>query len=141
MYEKAVKFAEEALKGMVNLDKTPYLEHALRVADQMETEEEKTVAVLHDVLEDTEKQTYDLVEAGFPREVVETVDQLCRKNNMTYFEYIEDIATNRTAAKIKLAEIADNQDIFRVNKLSFQTYSVEERCAKVEKILKAMLYD
>lgn len=141
MYEKAVKFAEEALKGMVNLDKTPYLEHALRVADQMETEEEKTVAVLHDVLEDTEKQTYDPVEAGFPREVVETVDQLCRKNNMTYFEYIEDIATNRTAAKIKLAEIADNQDIFRVNKLSFQTYSVEERCAKVEKILKAMLYD
>ena len=57
------------------------------------------------------------------------------KSDFTYFEYIEDIATSEVCKKVKLAELEDNQDIVRVNKLSFKTYSIEARCKKVREIL------
>ena len=103
--------------------------------ERMDTENEKIVAVLHDVLEDTSVQLVDLKEAGFTGEILECLDQLRRRSDMTYFEYIEDVATNPVTAKIKLAELDDNQDVFRVKKLSFQTFSIEERVKRARKIL------
>ncbi|MGN0373215.1 MAG: HD domain-containing protein [Enterocloster sp.] len=135
MYERALEFATEKLKNLKNENGTPYIEHAIRVAQMMDTDFERTVAVLHDVTEDTEVKVYELSEAGFSREVAECIDQLTRRNSLTYFDYIDDISTNETAAKVKLAEVMDNKDIFRVKKLSFQTFSLEERCRKVIRLL------
>ena len=58
----------------------------------MDTEEEKIVAILHDVVEDTEMSLKDLMDEGFSHEVVETLDQLTKRKDMTYDEYIEDIS-------------------------------------------------
>lgn len=135
MLDQAIKFASKVLNGRTDEKGEPYINHAMRVADKMDTEVEKTVAVLHDVLEDTDCSIYDLQDAGFSREVIECVEQLTRKSDFTYFEYIEDVATSEICKKVKLAELADNQDIIRVNKLSFKTYSLEARCKKVEEIL------
>lgn len=135
MLDNAIKFASRVLNGRTDEKGEPYINHAMRVADKMETEFEKIVAVLHDVLEDTDCSIHDLQDAGFSREVIECVEQLTRKSDFTYFEYIEDIATSEVCKKVKLAELADNQDIVRVNKLSFKTYSLEARCKKVQEIL------
>lgn len=135
MLQKAIDFARRALEGQKSENGEPYINHSIRIMDQMDTEMEKTVAILHDVLEDSSCSIYDLKELGMPREVIDCVEQLTRKNDMTYFEYIDDIATNDICTKIKLAEVDDNQDINRVRKLSFQTYSVEKRCEKVKEIL------
>ncbi len=54
MLQKAIEVATEALKGKEDGNGRPYVEHALRVMEKMSTEEEKIVAVLHDVLEDSE---------------------------------------------------------------------------------------
>lgn len=134
MLEKAIEFARKALDGQY-VNGEPYINHSLRIMEQMSTETEKMVAVLHDVLEDSQYSIYDLKECGFPREVIECVDQLTRNNDVTYFEYIDDISTNEICSKVKLAEIEDNKDVNRVNKLSFQTYSIETRCNKVKEIL------
>ena len=135
MLQKAIDFAKKALEGQTSENGEPYINHSLRIMDQMDTDTEKIVAVLHDVLEDSPRNIFDLKELGVSREVIDCVEQLTRKNDMTYFEYIEDIATNAICTKIKLAEINDNKDINRVRKLSFQTYSVEKRCEKVREIL------
>lgn len=135
MLQKAIDFAKKALEGQKGENGEPYINHSIRIMEKMDTETEKTVAILHDVLEDSPCSIYDLKELGMPREVIDCVEQLTRKNDMTYFEYIDDIATNDICTKIKLAEIDDNQDINRVRKLSFQTYSVEKRCEKVREIL------
>ena len=74
-------------------------------------------------------------EAGFGQTVLEGVDVLTRRPNMKYFDYIDDISTNPMAARVKLAEMAENKDQDRVNKLSFQTYTLEERLARVKKML------
>ena len=135
MLDNAIKFASKVLNGHTDEKGEPYINHAMRVADKMDTEFEKIVAVLHDVLEDTDCSIHDLQDAGFSREVIECVEQLTRKSDFTYFEYIEDISTSEVCKKVKLAELEDNQDIVRVNKLSFKTYSLEARCKKVREIL------
>lgn len=135
MLEKAIAFAKKALEGQYDSKGEPYINHSLRVMDKMTTETEKMVAVLHDVLEDSQCSIHDLHACGFPREVIECVEQLTRKNDVTYFEYIDDIATNDICSKVKLAEIDDNKDVNRVNKLSFQTFSIDTRCDKVREIL------
>ena len=55
---------------------------------------------------------------------------------MTYFEYIDDISCNPLAAKVKIAEILDNQDEPRVKKMSFCTFNLEERMKRSLEILK-----
>lgn len=135
MLEKAIEFATEALKDLCSPNGEPYIEHSIRIMEQMSTEKEKMVAILHDVLEDSQYTIYDLKSEGFPDDVINCVEQLTRKNDVTYFEYIDDISTNDICTKIKLAEIEDNKDIMRVNKLSFQTYSLDVRCRKVKELL------
>lgn len=135
MLEQAIRVAQQALKGIYSETGEPYIEHAFRIMNQMDTETEKVVAILHDVVEDSQCTLSDLRALKFPREVIDCVDQLTRKNDMTYFEYIDDISTNDLCTKIKLAEIDDNKDYFRVRKLSFQTYSIDDRCKKAKDIL------
>ena len=55
---------------------------------------------------------------------------------MKYIDYIEDIHSSELASKIKIAELEDNQDIMRVRKMSFQTYSPAERTKKTLAILR-----
>lgn len=141
MLDKAVKFASDALEGITSPVGEPYISHALRVMEQMDTEEEKMAAVLHDVLEDTEMTVKDLEAEGFPRKVIEIVAQFNKRRDMTYYDYIDDICCSEMATKIKLAEVEDNQDVFRVNKMSFKTYSLEERTRRTILILKGEFYD
>ena len=115
----AIEFATAALAEKVDDKGSPYINHALRVMERMDTEEEKMAAVLHDVVEDTEITLQDLCDAGFSREVVETVEILTKRLDMTYFDYIED-----------------NLDIMRVKKMSFRTYSTEKRAEMALAILR-----
>lgn len=135
MLEKAIEIAERAFEGKTDSRGEPYVNHSIRVMDRMETDDEKIVAMLHDVVEDSEMTLRDLQEAGFRRELLEAVEQLTKKPNMTYFDYIDDISGSELATKVKLAEIEDNMDEVRVNKMSFKTFSLEERKERVKKIL------
>lgn len=135
MLDRAMEIAKRAFEGKNDSQGKPYIEHAIRVMDRMDTEDEKITALLHDVPEDSEVTLRDLQNEGFSREVLEALDQLTKKPNMTYFDYIEDIAGSELATKVKLAEIEDNLDEVRVNKMSFKTFSLEERRERVRKIL------
>lgn len=136
MLSKAIEVATEALKDITDAQGNPYINHAHRVMDRMDTETEKMVAILHDVVEDTEMSLQDLKAYGFSREVLEAVGMLTKRRDMTYFDYIDDIQCSELASKVKIAELEDNKDIFRVNKMSFQTYSLDSRVSKALAILR-----
>ena len=138
MLQKAIELATAALNGITDGNGRPYIEHAMRVMMKMDTEEEKEVAVLHDVVEDTEMTIRDMECYGFSRTVLEAVEILTKRKDMTYFDYIDDISCSDLATKVKIAEIEDNQDVFRVNKMSFKTYSLDERAQKSLRILKGL---
>ena len=134
MLSKAIGIATNAFQGVIDAKGNPYIDHAMRVMSKMDTEEEKIIAVLHDVVEDTEMTLHELQEAGFSRTVLDTIGMLTKKPDMKYFDYI--IHSSELASKIKIAEIEDNQDIMRVRKMSFQTYTTAERVKKTLAILK-----
>lgn len=139
MLNRAVEIASQALAGMTDEQGQPYIEHTLRIINRMDTEEEKLVAALHDVVEDSEVSLSDLLDEGFPRRVLAIVGMLTKRSDMTYFEYIEDICSVPLAAKIKIAEIEDNYDEKRVAKMSFRTYNKEERAERALKILRGQI--
>ncbi len=116
-----------------------YKLHTYRVMEAMDTEEEQIVALLHDIVEDTEMSHADLATEGFSKQIISTLEDLYRGNALRYFDYIEDLSINPLAAKVKLAEIKDNMDVVRVNRMSFRTYTLEERAAKAMGILEEQL--
>ncbi len=136
MLSRAIEVANEAFSGKKDDNGHPYVEHALRVMDKMDTEEEKIVAVLHDVVEEAEISLHELQAMGFSRKVVEAVGILTKRSDMTYFDYIDDIRCSELASKVKIAEIEDNLDMPRVRKMSFQTYTPKLRAQKALAILK-----
>ncbi|TIR41906.1 MAG: HD domain-containing protein, partial [Mesorhizobium sp.] len=80
MLYQAAKIAEEAHRGQKDKTGRPFIEHLRRVADAVETLDEKTVAYLHDVVEKGEGWTLDRLEAeGFGFPVVAAVDALTKR--------------------------------------------------------------
>ena len=136
MLSKAIGIATNAFQGVKDANGNPYIDHAMRVMSKMDTEEEKIIAVLHDVVEDTEMTLHELQEEGFSRTVLDTIGMLTKKPDMKYYDYTAAIHSSELAPKIKIAETEDNQDIMRVRKMSFQTYTTAERVKKTLAILK-----
>lgn len=87
----------------------PYINHPLHIAEEMDDEYSTCVALLHDVVEDSDITLNDLSKI-FPPEVIKAIDLLTRKDNILYADYIKQIKTNEIATKVKLADLAHNMD-------------------------------
>jgi len=112
--EDAIALAVQAHKGQVDKTGAPYILHPLRVMFRLETESERMAAVLHDVVEDTDVGLEMLTAVGYPREVVEAVDSLTRREQETYEAFVERLAHNPLARRVKLADLEDNMDVRRL---------------------------
>lgn len=107
-YEKAMRIATHAHEGQKRHSGEPYINHPLRVAKLVHSYELKTIALLHDVLEDTKVVSVELLSHGFSTVVVEAVQALTRREGEDYFQFIERCKRNDKARVVKLADIADN---------------------------------
>jgi (p)ppGpp synthase/HD superfamily hydrolase len=108
----AEAFAREKHAGQFDKVGRPYVEHLARVAAAVETDEAMAIAWLHDVLEDCDVTRLTLIEAGFPRSVVRSVELLTREENDRYDQYIDRIceSSDTIAAVIKRADLNDHLD-------------------------------
>lgn len=125
--EKAIAIAAEAHNGQVDKNGEPYILHPIRVMLRLNNLNERIVAVLHDVLEDTSVTKEDLIKEGATEQIIEALE-LVTKGGIEYGRYLYNIGLNETARKVKLADIADNTDPDRLNKLS--NSAVKERLIK-----------
>lgn len=112
--ERAIQLAVEAHAGDTDKAGETYIRHPLRLMQQMETETERVVAVLHDVVEDTE---YDLddIEHKFGTEVRDAVDAVTKRDGEDYEGLIDRAAANSIARSVKIADLEDNMDITRLD--------------------------
>jgi len=112
--ERAIGLAVEAHAGDTDKAGETYIRHPLRLMQQMESETERIVAVLHDVFEDTE---YDLnnIEDEFGSEVRDTVDAVTKREDEEYDGLIDRAAANPIARSVKIADLEDDMDIRRLN--------------------------
>lgn len=114
MTNKAIKVMYEAHKNQVDKSGLPYVFHPWHVAESMPDEKRCTVALLHDVVEDTDITLKDLKDMGFPEVVIEAVDLLTHKDGIDYLEYVKGISENEMATDVKLADLMHNMDKSRV---------------------------
>jgi len=133
--DRAIELAKQHHEGQTDKAGKPYIEHPLRVMNQVESEEEKIVAVLHDIVEDTDISLDDLRSEGFSEEVVSAVECLTKQDGENYDSYIERISFNPLAVKIKLADLEDNSDLTRLPEVTDKDL---ERIEKYDKALEKL---
>lgn len=112
--KKALLIAYDAHRGQLDKSGLPYIFHPYHVAEQMDDEASTCVALLHDVVEDTEVTLDELAEE-FPPEIVEAVRLLTHDPSVEYADYVRSIRGNSLARKVKLADIAHNSDETRLS--------------------------
>lgn len=100
----AIALAKYFHDGQMHGDK-PYWTHLEAVADQMDTEDEKIVAWLHDIYEDT-RLPHDTTDRIFGHML--PLYCLTRKDSDKYFTYIDKVKGDPTAIKVKMADLKHN---------------------------------
>ena len=134
--DKAIGLASKAHAGQRDKAGQPYILHPLRLMLRFQEEIERIVAVLHDVVEDSEVTLDDLRELGFSEQVIGAIDCLSRRVGESYDEFLLRVASNELARKIKIEDLKDNLDLTRVAALSDKDLA---RVAKYHKALIALL--
>jgi len=132
--DKAIKIALEAHFGQVDKGGKPYILHPLRLMMKFQNETEMIVAVLHDVIEDSDYSIDDLKKTGFPNEVTDALECLTKKNQEKYDDFILRIISNSLAKKIKIEDIKDNLDFTRLTTIG------EKDLVRITKYHRALKY-
>lgn len=128
----AMKLAYEKHHGQVDKSGLPYIHHPLHLAEQMNTEEACIVALLHDVIEDTNTTFEDLEAFSFGEEIIDALKLLTRNKDEDYFAYVERISKNPIAKQVKIADLMHNSDPTRLS----QIYETDRK--RLEKYNKAL---
>jgi|GEM_PF-251850 len=130
--------ATTAHKGQVDKAGRPYILHPIRLMMQMDTDVERSAALLHDVIEDTAFSRKDLESMGIPDEVLEALELLTKPQGKSYMEFVSRVKSNPVARKVKIADITDNMNI---NRLENVTDTDLQRVKKYHKALKQLMSD
>lgn len=97
LYPLALEIATKAHKGQVDKAGVDYIKHPLKVASMVTSEKAKIVALLHDVIEDSEYTLEDLRNSDFIEEIVDAVSVLTKPKNMSYNDYLNRVKGNSLA--------------------------------------------
>ena len=134
MFDLALSIAKKAHKGQFDKAGVDYIKHPIYVASQVESEEEKAVALLHDVLEDSSVTAEELLNAALPETVVTAVQILTKQIGQDYQIYLQAVKSNPLARCVKLADLKHNSDLSRLATIT------EKDLERFEKYKKAINY-
>lgn len=134
--------AIDAHSGQTDRAGVDYMSHVEAVVASVTTDIEKSVAYLHDVVEDT-SVTFDaiysyLVMHGVSRasanEVVAAVRAMTKIDGEEYESYLRRIKSNKYAVVVKLADLRHNMDLTRLPNVD------DEDLERMEKYKKAIAF-
>jgi (p)ppGpp synthase/HD superfamily hydrolase len=112
--ERAIAIAAAAHAGQVDKSGAPYILHPLRVMLRLQTDEERIVAVLHDVVEDCDWSIDDLRAEGFSPAVLRGIDSVTKREGEDYDAFVARAAADPIGRRVKLADLHDNSDPTRI---------------------------
>ena len=133
--KKAILLAFQAHEGQKDRSGLPYVMHPIHLAEQMTTEDACVVAMLHDVLEDTDMTVEDLRAHDFSEKQIHAVELLTRTKEEDYFEYIRRLKDDPLARSVKLADLAHHMDRTRLKDWTDQDETRREKYAEALRIL------
>ena len=134
--KRAMQICFEAHKDQLDKSGIPYVFHPIHLAEQMQDENTTVVALLHDVMEDTPYTLEDLREEGFSEEVLEALVLLTHQKSEDYLDYVRRIKDNPIAKAVKLAYLAHNSDLTRLDMVDEKAVERKNRYQEAQAILK-----
>lgn len=133
---RAIAIAAQAHQEQRDKAGAPYILHPLRMMAQLHSEAERIVAVLHDLIEDTDWTLDQLCAEGFSDDVLAAIDCLTKRDDESYDAFIERASRNELARRVKLADLEDNMDLRRIAEVSDKDL---ERLRKYHQARQALL--
>lgn len=118
--DRAIEIAAEAHAGQLDKTGAPYIAHPMRIMARFLRDKHETyaiIAALHDVIEDSDWTLKDLLDEGFSEEIVEAVGVLTHSKKDAYLTYVERAAKHPLARWVKQADLMDNINEDRLQKL------------------------
>ena len=79
------------------------------------TIEEKICGILHDSVEDTDITIEHLKSLRFPDSVLDALVLLTHESSVPYKDYVIAIKPNDIARTVKIMDLRDNSDLFRLH--------------------------
>lgn len=134
LLDLAIKVASEAHSGQLDKGGNPYILHPMAVANSVESTEEKIVAYLHDVVEDTNITLEDLKNMGFTHRIVNSIRILTKSKDVSYEDYLKSVKMDSNAWRVKMADIKHNMDLSRIPN------PTEKDMARIQKYQKALSF-
>ena len=132
---KAMRLCYEAHRDQTDKSGVPYVFHPIHLAEQMRDEDTTVTALLHDVVEDTAYTFDDLVKMGFSENVITALKLLTHDKSVPYMEYVAKIKENPVAKAVKLADLAHNSDLSRLNSVDDKVRSRIQKYEAAKKLL------
>ncbi|ADE39518.1 HD domain-containing protein [Candidatus Puniceispirillum marinum] len=134
--ERAIQIAVEAHAGAKDRGGKAYILHPISVMMRCETDEEKIVAILHDVVEDTDWTFEALREEGFTETIIEALKTVTKHSeDEDYDEFVQRSLKNEIGRKVKIADLRENLDVTRIGELTDKDI---ERINKYKRALKTL---
>jgi len=131
--ERAIAIAAEAHAGQTDKAGAPYILHPLRVMLSLSTDEERMVAVLHDVCEDCPAWDVERLRAeGFSEAVIAGLRAVTKREGEDYEAFVRRAAADPIGRRVKRADLADNSDLSRIAE---PTAKDHERLAKYRRAI------
>ncbi|REL26622.1 HD domain-containing protein [Thalassotalea euphylliae] len=130
--DKAIAIATQAHAEQKDKSGMPYILHPLRVMLKFKNEDEMAIAVMHDVVEDSDVTVEELRIKGFSNLVIDAIDCLTKRPGENYEHFIHRIMGNELATKVKIEDIKDNLNITRLKSLN------NKDVARIEKYHRAL---
>ncbi len=133
----AIKICFLAHKDQLDKSGLPYVLHPLHVAESMTDEYSTAAALLHDVVEDSDITLDNLSSNGIPKNVIDALRLLTHDSSIPYLEYIRALKSNDIARAVKLADLAHNIDLTRLDEITPEDIRRKEKYMKAIEILKS----
>jgi len=131
--ERAIAIAAEAHAGQQDKSGATYVLHPLRMMLRVSSNEERIVAVLHDVCEDCPGWTFDRLRAeGFSEKILAALDTVTKRDGEAYEDFVRRAASNPIGRAVKLADLQDNCDLSRISNPTQRDF---ERIEKYKKAI------
>jgi len=116
--ERAIAIAATAHAGQIDKTGVAYILHPLRMMMRLDTTECQIVAILHDVVEDTDWTFESLAAEGFSERVLQALECVTEREGEEYPAFVQRSAADPIARKVKLMDLEDNMNILRLAQVS-----------------------
>jgi len=110
----------------------------MHVMAGVDSDTEKIVAILHDVVEDTEWTFERLTQEGFPGEVIEALKCVTKREGEEYDDFVKRSAGNKIARMVKLADLEHNMDARRLSNVTEKDVERLKKYVRAWRFLKGL---